>query len=81
MHTNTLNSWGKKTHLLNWQEIDDSTENLSGIIDDHQNYEECECEVEILIGTSKKKEAKIAAQDCKNPDFWYKCKLLAKWAR
>lgn len=71
---------GGKTRLLNWKEIDDSTENLSGIIDDHQNYEECECEVEILIGTLKRK-AKTVAQDCKNPDLWYKCKLWTKWAR
>lgn len=71
---------GEKTRLLNWKEIDDSTENLSGIIDDHQNYEECECEVEILIDTLKRK-AKTVAQDCKNPDLWYKCKLWTKWAR
>ena len=30
-------------HLLNGKGIDDSTGNLSGITDGHQNYEKCEC--------------------------------------
>ena len=30
------------THLLNEKGIDDSTENLSGITNGHQNYEKCE---------------------------------------
>ena len=30
-------------HQLSRKGIDDSTENMSGIIDGHQNYEKCEC--------------------------------------
>ena len=33
----------KNTHQLNGKGIDDSTENMSGITDGHQNYEKCEC--------------------------------------
>ena len=32
----------KSTHQLNRRVIDDSTENMSGITDGHQNYEKCE---------------------------------------
>lgn len=67
---NTLISW-KKTRLLNGKEIDDSTENLSGITNDHQNYEEWEREVEIVIGASKRK-VNARAEDCKNPNLQYK---------
>ena len=30
-------------HQLNGKEIDDSSENMSGITDGDQNYEKCEC--------------------------------------
>ena len=30
-------------HQLNKKGIDDSTENMPGITDSHQNYEKCEC--------------------------------------
>ena len=33
----------KNTHQLNRKGIDDTTENISGITDGHQNYEKCEC--------------------------------------
>ena len=47
-------------HLLNLKRIDNSTENMSGIIDSHQNYEKCDCKVRIVIGASKKEtESKI----------------------
>ena len=36
-------------HLLNRKGIDDSTENMSGITDDHQNYEKCQCKLRIVI--------------------------------
>ena len=36
--------------LLDGKGIDDSTKNLSGITDGHQNYERCECKVRIVIG-------------------------------
>ena len=40
----------KDTHLLNLKKIDNSTENMSGITDGHQNYERCDCNVKIVIG-------------------------------
>ena len=40
----------KKTHLLNGKGIDDSKVNMSGINDDRQNYEICECKSGIVIG-------------------------------
>ena len=50
----------KNMHLLNLKRIDNSTENMSGIIDSHQNYEKCDCKVRIVIGASKKEtESKI----------------------
>ena len=39
----------KNTHLSNMKRIDNSTENISGIADDHQNYEKCDCKVKIVI--------------------------------
>ena len=39
----------KDTHLLNLKKIDNSTENMSGITDGHQNYEKCDCKVRIVI--------------------------------
>ena len=36
-------------HLLNAKGIDDSMENMSGIINGHQNYERCDCKVRIVI--------------------------------
>ena len=45
-----LNFLEKKILLLNGKGTDDSTENMSGITDDHQNYENCECKVKIVIG-------------------------------
>ena len=41
-------------HLLNGKEINDSMENLSGITNGHQNYEDCWCEVKTVIGGSKR---------------------------
>ena len=40
----------KDTHLLNLKKIDNSTENMSGITNGHQNYERCDCNVKIVIG-------------------------------
>ena len=40
----------KNTHLLNLKKIDNSTENMSGITDGHQNYEKCDYKVRIVIG-------------------------------
>ena len=37
-------------YVENGKGIDESTENMSGITDDHQNYEKCECRVTIVIG-------------------------------
>ena len=37
-------------HLLSGKGIDDSTESMSGITDDHPNHEKCECRVRIVIG-------------------------------
>ena len=41
-------------HLLNGKGIDNFMENLSGITDGYQNYEENDCQVEIVIGASKR---------------------------
>ena len=35
-------------HLLNAKGIDDSMENMSGIIKGYQNYERCQCKVRIV---------------------------------
>ena len=50
-HSNAYSTltFSKKTHLLNMKEIDDSKENMSGINDEHQNYEMCECKFRIVI--------------------------------
>ena len=43
-HSNAYNLISSKnTHRLNDKGTDDSKENISGITDDHQNYEKCEC--------------------------------------
>ena len=39
----------KNAHLLNLKRIDNFTENISGITDDHQNYEKCDCKIRIVI--------------------------------
>ena len=36
-------------HLLNSKGTDNSKENMFGITDGHQSYEECECKVRIVI--------------------------------
>ena len=44
-HSNAYNNVisSEKHAPIKWERIDDSTENLSGITDGHQNYEKCEC--------------------------------------
>ena len=44
-HSNAYNNLtsSKNTHQLNRKGIDDTTKNISGITDGHQNYEKCEC--------------------------------------
>ena len=37
-------------HLLNSKGTDNSTENMFGITDGHQSYEECDYKVRIVIG-------------------------------
>ena len=44
----------RNSHLLNGKGIDNFKENLSGITDGHQNYEENDCQVKIVIGASKR---------------------------
>ena len=46
-HRNACNIliFSKNTHLLHRKGINDSTENISGITDGHQNYKKCECKV------------------------------------
>ena len=62
-----LNFLEKKILLLNGKGTDDSTENMSGITDDHQNYENCECKVKIVIGAWKKNQkVKNKAEDFSN---------------
>ena len=44
-HSNAWNNFisSKNTQQLIRKGIDDSTENMSGITDDHQNHEKCDC--------------------------------------
>ena len=46
-HRNACNIliFSKNTQLLHRKGINDSTENISGITDGHQNNEKCECKV------------------------------------
>ena len=37
-------------HVLNLKRIDNSTENMSGITEGHQDYEKCDCKVRIVMG-------------------------------
>ena len=39
----------KNPQILNRKEIDDSTENISGLTDGHQNYKKWECKARIKI--------------------------------
>ena len=51
-------------HLLNGKGNGNFTKNLSGITYGHQDYEECEFEVKIVIGVLKKnRNVNNAAED------------------
>ena len=60
----------KKHTSSKWEGFDNSTENLFGITDGYQSYEEYECEFEIVIGVSERtRKWKLQLEIVKTPIF------------
>ena len=71
-HSNACNKliFSKNTHQLNGKGIDNSTESMSGITDDHQNYEKCECSDRCI--KKRIRERKIKLKISKTSNLWLK---------